>query len=85
VHWFEANTDLIPLLKSDRDYIQTSGWMAGFSVMIIDGYFLWNLLIINKLYRKPIISEEIPDLSSINIMSLEVEAGELNVLKGLDN
>jgi FkbM family methyltransferase len=113
---FEANTSLIPLLKSKRknvyNYAITNenketgpfsvihfnnydrDWTASYSaIKVSQEYF--NLIpapnshtheIIDVQYKtlNSIIETEISEVKSIDILSIDVEGGELNVLYGLD-
>ncbi len=114
---FEANSNLIPLLKSKRknvynyaianenkdnisfnivhtDWDNGNDWTGSYSAINISEDY-------NKIYPMPqnhtievinvpqktlntIIETEIPEVKSIDILSIDVEGGEMNVLYGLD-
>jgi FkbM family methyltransferase len=108
---FEANTELIPLLKTHRNnvfnyaisnenkdlisfnVVLTNGWTAGFSAIeISDDYkkiFPYEFTEVKKISvpqrtLNTIIEKEIADIKEIDILSVDVEGGELNCLKGLN-
>lgn len=111
VYAFEANTELIPLLKAHRNHVfnyaisnecrdeiqfnvvtSHNGWSAGFSAIEVSEEYKrifgsFRSVAQIKVPMKTLnvcIEEEMPNVTSIDIMSLDVEGGELNVLKGLD-
>ena len=114
---FEANSNLIPLLKSKRknvynyaianenkdnisfnivhtDWDNGNDWTGSFSAINIseDHQKEWPLPhnhtveVINVPQKtlNTIIETEIPEVKSIDILSIDVEGGEMNVLYGLD-
>jgi len=75
--------------------VLTSGWTAGFSALIINEEYkkIFNFNGANpkiteiKVPQKTlntVIQTEIPNLTKIDIISLDIEGGELNCLYGLD-
>lgn len=108
---FEANTDNIPLLRSERanvfhyalgnedkedvtfQVVSSSGWTAGFSALTISealkSRFGWNNFPVKELHvaqktLNTILRTELPSVTSIDILSIDIEGGELNCLRGLD-
>lgn len=115
VYCFEANTLLIPELKSKRknvfnyaiynenkdavEFNVVQGpWgggslMAGISAIDLDpdymnrfGSEIRGMFKINVPQKtlNTILEQEIPEVKEIDVMSIDVEGGELNVLKGID-
>lgn len=112
VYCFEANTNLIPLLKEHRknvfnyaisnenkdsvefNIVTSNNWTAGYSAIEINEeykeIFGWNADFPVEKIKVPqktlntIIENEIPNLEKIDIISLDIEGGELNCLYGLD-
>lgn len=112
---FEANPNLIPLLKSKRKNVynyaisnedknntsfnivhtnyDNSDWTASYSAINLSEEYKvifpmppHSIEVINVPQKtlNTIIKEEIPLLVNIDILSIDVEGGELNVLKGVD-
>jgi FkbM family methyltransferase len=112
VYCFEANTDLIPMLKEYRknvfnyaisnenkdsvefNIVDSGPWTAGFSAIELNEeykkIFNWKdtfnikKILVPQKTLDTIIENEIPNIKHIDIISIDVEGGELNFLKSLD-
>jgi FkbM family methyltransferase len=112
---FEANTNLIPLLKSKRKNVYNyaisnenkdnvsfnivhtnwdgGDWTASYSAINLNDDYkkvfpmpAHQIEVINVPQKtlNSIIDTDIPEVKSIDILSIDVEGGEMNVLYGLD-
>ncbi len=87
------------IAEEDKDNVQfnvvvTSGWTAGYSAINISEDYIriyGNIpegaitqVNVPQKTLNSIIREHIPELSRIDIMSIDIEGGEYNCLKGLD-
>jgi FkbM family methyltransferase len=74
--------------------VMSSGWTAGFSAInvseeykkIFPGCVITDIkqITVNQRTLNTIIKNEIPNLTEIDVMSIDIEGGELNCLKGID-
>jgi FkbM family methyltransferase len=86
------------IAECDKDSVTfnvviSGGWAAGFSAINIDPRYIekWgdgissqSTITVPQKSLNSLLLEEIKDVEHIDILSIDVEGGELNVLKGLD-
>ena len=94
---YRKNVFNYAIAECDKDsvtfnVVMSGGWSAGFSAINIDQRYIekWGGISSQSTITVPqkclnsLINDEIKDIEHIDILSIDVEGGELNVLKGLD-